>query len=94
MTIEIQTLEDKILEIFRSVTQVPSLTADDDFFNSGGDSLLAVEAGFQISQIIDQEVDPMVIFVFNNRIRLRGCSIRAVPNSLTLRFDHESLAPC
>lgn len=64
MTNEIQILEDKILEIFRSVTQVPSLTADDDFFNSGGDSLLAVEAGFQISQAIDQEVDPMVIFVF------------------------------
>ncbi|KHA70744.1 hypothetical protein NZ35_23935 [Pseudomonas chlororaphis] len=64
MTIEIQILEDKILKIFRSVTQVPALTADDDFFNSGGDSLLAVEAGFQISQVIDQEVDPMVIFVF------------------------------
>ncbi|MBS9760935.1 phosphopantetheine-binding protein [Pseudomonas mosselii] len=64
MTTELETLEDKILAIFRAVTQVPTLTADDDFFNSGGDSLLAVEAGFQISQVIEQEVDPMVIFVF------------------------------
>ncbi|AKT28631.1 phosphopantetheine-binding protein [Pseudomonas syringae pv. actinidiae] len=80
MTIEIQTLEDKILEIFRSVTQVPSLTADDDFFNSGGDSLLAVEAGFQISQIIDQEVDPMVIFVFTTA---SACAVAVSEQYLT-----------
>lgn len=80
MTIEIQILENKILEIFRSVTQVPSLTANDDFFNSGGDSLLAVEAGFQISQAIDQEVDPMVIFVFTTA---STCAVAVLEQYLT-----------
>ncbi|OLT24611.1 hypothetical protein BJF83_06400 [Nocardiopsis sp. CNR-923] len=56
-------LETEILSAFREVLRKPDLTADDDFFSVGGDSLLAVEVSYTISESLGQEVDPLIVYV-------------------------------
>ena len=53
-----------IAEIFRTVLGNPTLTIDADFFGAGGDSLLAVEAVFQISRAVGSEVDMTLVFMY------------------------------
>lgn len=57
-------LASTIAEIFRAVLGNPSLTIDEDFFGAGGDSLLAVDAVFQISRAVGSEVDMTLVFMY------------------------------
>lgn len=56
-------LEEHILATFRDVLRNPELGTDDDFFSVGGDSLLAVEVSYTISEKLGQEVDPLIVYV-------------------------------
>jgi acyl carrier protein len=57
-------LEPIVVDIFREVLRNATLTAEDDFFGSGGDSLTAVDAIHRISAAVDEEIDPMIIFMY------------------------------
>lgn len=56
-------LEATIVEAFRVALQKPSIGVEDDFFAVGGDSLLAVEVSYTISQALGEEIDPLILFV-------------------------------
>lgn len=60
----VETVESMVLDVFRSVLKDDSVSIDADFFESGGDSLLAIDAVARITQILGQEVDPVVIFMY------------------------------
>ncbi|MGW4213437.1 phosphopantetheine-binding protein [Lentzea sp. NPDC004789] len=57
-------LEATIVEAFRDALQKPALSVEDDFFAVGGDSLLAVEVSYTISQSLGKEIDPLILFVY------------------------------
>ncbi|MCK8784777.1 amino acid adenylation domain-containing protein [Roseomonas sp. NAR14] len=44
--------EEVILSVFRAVLRQPGLTKDDDFFDHGGDSLLAVNAALRLEELL------------------------------------------
>lgn len=50
-------LEVTILEVFREILKQGSLEPDDDFFDSGGDSLLAADATIRLSEITGSDVE-------------------------------------
>lgn len=54
-------LERHILELWRKMLNQPSLSIDDDFFDSGGDSLLATEMLIQLADRIPQSIDVSII---------------------------------
>lgn len=62
MTVE--TIEATILGIFRSVLKNQDLGEDADFFEAGGDSLLAIDAIELIGQAVDRDLDHVLIFMF------------------------------
>lgn len=55
---------DAILEIYRSVLALPSMELDDDFFDSGGDSLQAIQVVIAIAEIIGQDVPIVDVFLY------------------------------
>ncbi len=48
--------------IWQRVLQLPSVQTDDDFFDLGGDSLLALQLFTEISQACDRELPPVTIY--------------------------------
>lgn len=50
-------LETVVLEVFREILRQASLKPDDDFFDAGGDSLLAVDATIRLSEMTGSEVE-------------------------------------
>lgn len=60
----VATTELAVLEAFRGILRVPELGSDDDFFEMGGDSLLAVDTAARISTALGCDVDPAVIFMY------------------------------
>lgn len=63
-TTELATAELAVLDAFRVILRNPELGCDDDFFEAGGDSLLAVDAAARISAALGQDVDPAMIFMY------------------------------
>lgn len=55
-------LEDELLTMWRRLLKSDSVTIDDDFFASGGDSLLAMEMLIQLEQLIGQAVPETILF--------------------------------
>ncbi|TDP89888.1 acyl carrier protein [Labedaea rhizosphaerae] len=62
MTVE--TMETSVLEIFRNVLRNADIGEEADFFEAGGDSLLAIDAIQQIGELVGKDLDPVVIFMY------------------------------
>ena len=56
------TMADVLTPIWESVLQRPSIRAEDNFFDLGGDSLLAVELFTKIAQVCGRELAPVTIY--------------------------------
>jgi len=48
--------------IWQRVLQLPSIRVDDDFFDLGGDSSLALQLFTEIAQVCDRELPPVTIY--------------------------------
>ncbi|MEV0329145.1 hypothetical protein CA850_27225 [Micromonospora echinospora] len=57
-------LSDQILAVFRVVLKNPSMSAEDDFFESGGDSTAAVDAAAMINQQTGVAVPIAQMFIY------------------------------
>jgi thioesterase domain-containing protein/acyl carrier protein len=57
-----RSLEKELLGIWRSALKKEDLTVDDDFFECGGDSLLATQVLLEIEQLTGKSLSPAVIF--------------------------------
>jgi acyl carrier protein len=55
-------LEEKALEIWRRALKIEDLTVDDDFFECGGDSLLAAEVVFELEDLTGRSLEPSIVF--------------------------------
>ncbi|SFV12787.1 AMP-binding protein [Bradyrhizobium arachidis] len=55
-------LEGELLTLWRKLLKSDAVTLDDDFFASGGDSLLAMEMLIQLEQLIGQAVPEKILF--------------------------------
>ncbi len=55
-------LELKLLEIWQHALKNDQLTIDDDFFECGGDSLLATQVLLEVEQIIEKTLPTSIIF--------------------------------
>jgi acyl-CoA synthetase (AMP-forming)/AMP-acid ligase II/thioesterase domain-containing protein len=55
-------LTDQLLQIWRRLLNSTSLTIDDDFFESGGDSLLALEMLFEVERSMGRAAPSTVLF--------------------------------
>ncbi len=55
-------LELKLLDIWRRTLKNNKLTIDDDFFECGGDSLLATQVLLEIEQIVEKTLPTSIIF--------------------------------
>ena len=51
-------LDNTVLEVLRSILGVPSLSLDDDFFDMGGNSLLAIQVAADLSDSYGIELNP------------------------------------
>ena len=51
-------LDNTVLEVLRSILGVPSLGLDDDFFDMGGNSLLAIQVAADLSDSYGIELNP------------------------------------
>ena len=54
-------VEDIIADIFEDVLGVYVTTADDDFFELGGDSLLAIQVAIQLEQVLGRPIPPVLM---------------------------------
>jgi acyl carrier protein len=61
---------DRVLSVFRDVLSVGDLTPRSDFFDLGGNSLLAVEVAVQLSEQVGLEVPVADVFVAPTPIEL------------------------
>jgi acyl carrier protein len=59
-----ESMEKVILNIFREVLKNPDITPESEFFEHGGDSLLAIDALSQISEHAGFDVDMAAIFIY------------------------------
>jgi acyl carrier protein len=48
--------------IWQRVLQLSSIRVEDDFFDLGGDSLLALQLFTEIAQVCDRELPPVTIY--------------------------------
>jgi acyl-CoA synthetase (AMP-forming)/AMP-acid ligase II/thioesterase domain-containing protein len=55
-------LEGELLMLWRRLLKSDTVTLDDDFFASGGDSLLAMEMLIQLEQLISQPIPETILF--------------------------------
>lgn len=56
-------LETVVLKVFREILKQDSLKPDDDFFDAGGDSLLAADATIMLSEITGSEVEVALLVI-------------------------------
>jgi oxalate---CoA ligase len=56
------TLEKELLDIWRRALKNENLTVDDDFFECGGDSLLAIQVLLEIEQLTGKSLSKSIIF--------------------------------
>nr|WP_283805871.1 AMP-binding protein [Bradyrhizobium sp. ARR65] len=55
-------LEGELLTLWRRLLKSDAVTLDDDFFASGGDSLLATEMLIQLEQLVGQSIPATILF--------------------------------
>src|SRR5262245_36760196 len=55
-------LETELLRIWKKLLNRDDLSIDDDFFESGGDSLLATELLLEVEQLLSDPIPPTLIF--------------------------------
>ncbi|MCC8250844.1 phosphopantetheine-binding protein [Saccharothrix luteola] len=60
----VETIGTTVLEVFRDVLKNSELGEDTDFFEAGGDSLLAIDAIQRIGEDVGLDLDPVVIFMY------------------------------
>jgi thioesterase domain-containing protein/acyl carrier protein len=53
---------ERLISIWRRVLQLPSVSGDDDFFDLGGDSSLALQLFSEIGQSFGRELPPVTIY--------------------------------
>ncbi len=56
-------ITDDILGVWKKFLKRPDMVSEDNFFNSGGDSILAVRIAHEIENTLGLTVDPMLIFI-------------------------------
>lgn len=61
-----------VLEIFRDVLKNQSIGEDIDFFEAGGDSLLAIDVIQRIEETVGIDLDPVVIFMYPTSASFAG----------------------
>jgi len=54
-------LESELLHLWRRLLKTDSLTVDDDFFESGGDSLLATEMLIEIERLVGHQISESIL---------------------------------
>ena len=69
----LNTVEGRVLKVFREVLRNPQLGPDDDFLESGGDSLQAVQILFQIEATFGKQPPPHSMMGSISARRLAGC---------------------
>jgi acyl carrier protein len=57
-------MENVILEVFRRILKNPDITPESEFFEHGGDSLMAIDALTQISESAGVDLDMAAIFIY------------------------------
>jgi thioesterase domain-containing protein len=62
MTSPAADLETELLRLWKKLLNRVDLSIDDDFFESGGDSLLATELLFEVEQLVRNEISPSLLF--------------------------------
>ena len=64
MRVEEQTdvLERELLRIWRKLLNSDILTIDDDFFEAGGDSLLAIRMLIEVGELTGRQIEPSTLF--------------------------------
>ena len=84
-------LERRLCAIWQTVLKVPAIGIQDDFFECGGDSLLAmnlvlrVESAFRIKVTLDEVLDRFTVEEFARILRLQGvdaAKIRQAPSAV------------
>jgi acyl carrier protein len=57
-----QSLEATLLALFRRVLKTDTVSLDDDFFEKGGDSLLAMDVSLELQKLIGKELPESILF--------------------------------
>ncbi len=56
------TLDAKLVALFKRVLKTDSISPDDDFFEKGGDSLLAMDVSLELQKLIGKELPESILF--------------------------------
>jgi acyl carrier protein len=59
-----ESAEKLILDVFRQVLKNPDITSESEFFEHGGDSLMAIDALAQICEHTGVDLDMAAIFIY------------------------------
>jgi acyl-CoA synthetase (AMP-forming)/AMP-acid ligase II len=57
-----QGLHTALIELFKRVLKTESISSDDDFFERGGDSLLAMDVSLELQKMIGKELPESILF--------------------------------
>ncbi len=74
--------EAKVLAIWREALQVPTLGVDDDFFDSGGDSLLAIKMLVRVEREIGTRIPVRAVLEGRTVRRITSMLANALPTTL------------
>jgi oxalate---CoA ligase len=55
-------LNDRLFELFKHVLKTNDISLDDDFFEKGGDSLLAIDVSLELQKMIGRELPESILF--------------------------------
>jgi acyl carrier protein len=55
-------LEDRLTELWKRVLKIDNISPDDDFFEKGGDSLLAMDVSLELQKLIGRELPESILF--------------------------------
>jgi acyl carrier protein len=53
---------DKLLQLWRKVLKTEDVSLDDDFFEKGGDSLLAIDLQLELQRMTGRELPESILF--------------------------------
>jgi acyl-CoA synthetase (AMP-forming)/AMP-acid ligase II/thioesterase domain-containing protein/acyl carrier protein len=88
-------LEVDLLALWRRLLKSDSVTVDDDFFASGGDSLLAVELLIQVEELIGRSVPETILFGAETvrQLAARIAAQRSAPATRFFQFNADGARP-
>ncbi|MEM9644560.1 MAG: alpha/beta fold hydrolase, partial [Planctomycetota bacterium] len=84
-------LETFLVEAWRDVLNVPSVSTDENFFDSGGSSLLAATLTSQLSERLGVRVPPAIVFDLLDIRGMAGRLSELYPSQIEAAFGVESL---